>query len=349
MFGVLIDTSVWLDIAQDKRQVPLLDAIASLQKDGRLQLLVPHLVLGEFRKNRQRVADRAQRSLSTHFNLVKEAIRRANGTSKERDKVLQYLSDVDHRIPLVGETAEGELTRIDQLLSAGTLIDTSDRAKLRATDRALQRLAPCHHDNKNAMADAVLIETHFECVSRGKPGDRFAFVTHNKHDFSDMNANQKLPHRDLAGGFSRIKSLYFVSLVDCMRRIDPTLAQDVMWESTYFEEVRSLSEILEAIDQLTTQVWYNRHKNLAWEIQHGRHKLVTREEWDVKWQKVKGYGQTNTIDSVWEGALKAGRRAERTLGKGNCGPWTDFEWGMINGKLSALRWALGSEWDMLDT
>jgi hypothetical protein len=27
----------------------------------------------------------------------------------------------------------------------------------------------------------------------------------------------------------------------------------------------------------------------------------------------------------------------------------DFDWGMWNGKLSALRWVLGSDWDFLDT
>jgi hypothetical protein len=349
MFRVLIDTSVWLDLAQDQRQAPLIDAIIAMQKDKHLQLLVPRMVLTEFQKNRQRVAERAQRSLSTHFNLVRDAIRKAGGESKQRDNVLEYLSNVDHRIPLVGGAAASELVRIENLLNAATPIETSDQAKLRAADRALQRQAPCHHENKNGMADAVLIELYFECVSRGAPRDRFAFVTHNKHDFSDMNSNQKIAHPDLAAGFSKIKSLYFVTLADCLRRIDPEVVQEVIWESTYDQEVRGLSEILEAMDRLTTQVWHNRHKNREWYIERGKIELVTRAEWEARWQRDKGYANNHIIDTIWKGALKAATRAERKLGKGNYGPWSDFEWGMINGKLSALRWALGDEWDMLDT
>ncbi|MCI0350794.1 MAG: PIN domain-containing protein [Acidobacteriales bacterium] len=280
---------------------------------------------------------------------MKDAIRKVDGDSKQKDKVLEYLADVDHRIPLAGGAATGTLDRIETLLKAAIPIETSDEVKLQAADRALNRKAPCHHENKNAMADAVLIETYFECVRKGKAGDRFAFVTHNKHDFSDMAKNQKAAHPDLASGFSKIKSLYFVTLADCVRRIDPVLVQEVIWENSYEQQVRSLSEILDAVDRLTTQVWYNRHKYLAWQIERGKHKLVTRADWDASWQNTKGYSQTHTIDTVWKGALKSAKKAERKLGENNYGPWTDFEWGMINGKLSALRWALGDEWDMLDT
>jgi hypothetical protein len=54
------------------------------------------------------------------------------------------------------------------------------------------------------------------------------------------------------------------------------------------------------------------------------------------------------VDSIWDGMIAAMKGAEQDF-PGELGPWTDFEWGMLSGKLSAIRWMLGDEWDMLDT
>ncbi|WP_429404534.1 PIN domain-containing protein [Paraburkholderia sp. MM5482-R1] len=346
MFNLLIDTSVWLDLAADAKQTPLLDLLERLLSDGQLTLLVPRIVVDEFHKNRDRVAKSSAKSLSAHFDQVKSAIRKADGDNRQKGRVLDYLSDLGHRIPILGGAADSVLTRIAAILSASTIIEATDAVKVRAADRALHRKAPCHHENKNSMADAVLIETYFECVrTMGRTGQRFAFVTHNKHDFSIVNGNQKLPHVDFAASFSKIKSMYFINLAECLRRIDPMRVTYAMWEQEWDQEPRSLSEMLDAMDRLTTQVWYNRHKYLAWQVEKGKHKIVSREEWTRK----KLNGQNHTVEDIWKGALKSAKKAERKLGEGNYGPWSDFEWGMINGKLSALRWMLGEDWDELYT
>ncbi|MGF6996328.1 PIN domain-containing protein [Paraburkholderia sp. GAS32] len=350
MFNVLIDTSVWLDLAADAKQTPLLDLLESLLSDGRVMLLVPRIVVDEFHKNRDRVAKSSAKSLSSHFDQVKSAIRKADGDKRQKGRVLDYLSDLDHRIPILGGAAESVLARIAAILSASTVIEASDAAKLRAADRALHRKAPCHHENKNSMADAVLIETYFECVrTMGGAGQRFAFVTHNKHDFSIVNGNQKLPHADLAASFSKIKSMYFINLAECLRRIDPMRVTYAMWEQEWDQEPRGLSEMLDAMDRLTTQVWYNRHKYTEWQIEKGKVKIVSREEWQERWSRRRSSAQTHIVDDIWKGALKSAKKAELKLGEGNFGPWSDFEWGMINGKLSALRWMLGEDWDELYT
>lgn len=91
---------------------------------------------------------------------------------------------------------------------------------------------------------------------------------------------------------------------------------------------RSEAEIVAAVGELLDKVWYNRHKFLRAKIEAGE----------------------DTVDSeIWKGALKSARKVERRYGKRALGPWDDFDWGMINGKLSALRWVLGDDWDMLDT
>jgi hypothetical protein len=91
---------------------------------------------------------------------------------------------------------------------------------------------------------------------------------------------------------------------------------------------RTEDEINRAAERLTDLVWYNRHLNLKFNIEQGV------EACDPE---------------VWEGALKAAERVRSKYAASELGPWTDFEWGMINGKLSAIRWVLGDDWDDLDT
>lgn len=91
---------------------------------------------------------------------------------------------------------------------------------------------------------------------------------------------------------------------------------------------RSEDEILKNVSILFDKVWYNRHQCLREKIEAG----------------------LETVDpEIWKGALLSARKVERRYGKRALGPWDDFDWGMVNGKLSALRWVLGDDWDMLDT
>lgn len=145
--------------------------------------------------------------------------------------------------------------------------------------------------------------------------------------------------------FSKIKSLYFITLAEAIKRIRPELVSDLMLEhEEWVEQARSLSEIVCAIEELFDKVWYNRHKVSEEKIERGKIELVDKETFPVK-----DHLKRPIERGIWAGALKAAKRVERKYGKDNLGPWDDFEWGMLNGKLSALRWVLGDEWDMLDT
>jgi hypothetical protein len=66
---LLIDTSVWLDLAKDYRQLPLLDALSAMSKADELALILPRMVVDDFERNKERVVAESKRSLSSHFKL----------------------------------------------------------------------------------------------------------------------------------------------------------------------------------------------------------------------------------------------------------------------------------------
>ena len=66
-------------------------------------------------------------------------------------------------------------------------------------------------------------------------------------------------------------------------------------------------------------------------------------------QRLLDEGKHDELEDLRRVAGPAKARIESTYGAENLGPYDKFEWGMLNGKLSALRWVLGGESDFLDT
>lgn len=129
MFKMLIDTCVWLDLAKDPKQLPVLGIVEELIRLNKISIIVPRVVLDEFRRNRERIGKESAKSLSTHFRLVKEAVGKIGGDEKKMRVVLSHLDDVDHMIPIIGGEAVGTLYRIEKLLTASPIIETSEAVR----------------------------------------------------------------------------------------------------------------------------------------------------------------------------------------------------------------------------
>lgn len=341
---LLIDTSVWLDLTKDPRHLPLFEALFAMIEVDKVSLILPQIIVDEFERNKERVMAASRASLSSHFKRVRDAIVQF-APEEGRDALIQQLHEIDHRIATGGEAVNEAMGLIEKLFATTVPVPLNDDVKARAADRALAKVAP-FHQQKNGVGDAIIIETYIDALTdRKESDDVYAFVTHNIHDFSQKGADSRLPHPDLASLFEGVASRYSTNLGSLLNEFASDLIEEITFDREYSQEPRRLSELLEAEHKLMMQVWYNRKWNIIARVESGEEKRVPKEVWEAAMPEER---RGMIVDTVWDGMMAAMRRTEEEY-PDELGPWDDFEWGMLNGKLSALRWVMGDEWDMLDT
>jgi len=332
---IMLDTCVLLDISTNRKDLPIVSALEDLTESGTVQLLVTDLVIAEFNRNKDNVADKTRKRLSQEFKIVKNIVSEFGGEQKEQ--AVDVLNEVNMKLPLLSEANYATISRVEKLIEESIQIEVTDKVKIAAANRAINKRAP-FHISKNSMADAVIIEQFSEFViDNQSEDDSFFFVTHNHHDFSEKD--HRKPHEDFNEIFQKSNVLYFNNTPAVINLIDSEILEDIEFEENYMDETRGLQEILLSMDELVDKVWYNRHCNNRYKIENGEIRMVPKG--------TEEYGNEVMHEDIWEGALKSAKRVEEKYE--DTGPWSDFEWGMINGKLSALRWVLGEEWDELYT
>jgi len=331
MLHLLTDTSTWLDLAKRRDGQRWIVALRVLIHQGEVELIVPSLVIDEFERNRERIETSMTASVAQRFKLIRQDLDDYGGAGNE--DALRVIEDLARHVPLIGAMTTRNFDEVLELLRAGRVVEPTAATFAAAIERGLAKQAPFHR-SRNSVADALLIELYAANVNSVDLGrEPHAFITSNSEDFSLPGGDKRLPHRDIAAMFAKDGSEYALG-VDGLNHVllanfGPEI-EELFAETDFAEEPRRLDEIMGAEKQMFDRVWY--HRSLQHEYQ------------------LEDAGDQAEIERLRAIAGPGRQRVERTYTQaGELGPYTDFELGILSGKLSALRWVLGSEWDFLDT
>lgn len=319
MLRLLIDTSVWLDIAKRRDGQRIIVPLRVLMHQKKLEIPAPSLILNEFERNRPRVEESVSVSIRDRFKAIRQDLQEYGDTQGG-----EWIEEMEHLIPHVSSRSLQNFSEISTLLQSAARVEPDQSHFEAVVRRGLDKKAPLHL-NKNSVADALLIELYATIARAAVDGvDQCVFATSNYQDFSVPNGDRRKPHQDLASLFhDRSHYTYEVSgLVALLTELIGEEYTELAEEVDFVQEgTRSLLEILDAEEEYFDRIWYTR--NIA--------RITEKPDEPDVWRKgrerlEKKYGRENCCQKV------TGSSASGTASLQPCGGF----WG-VNGTSLTCR------------
>lgn len=134
---IFLDTCVLLDVSTKRSALPLVSALEEMVGSNSVKLVLADLVIDEYERNKESVAKKTAQRLSQEFKLVKVVVNEFAG--EKQAETMEVLNDISARLPLLTDANYATIHRVERLIKSAKIIPISDRSKIAAVQRGLEK------------------------------------------------------------------------------------------------------------------------------------------------------------------------------------------------------------------
>lgn len=211
--NVVIDTCVWIDLANGKYDEGQLELLEDLVEDHSIFLVIPEQILNEWNRNKEeRVIKNKESILNKAMIIINDTIKVAKSASRSdlSDQLELTKLTLEKTSPEILKKHEDLSKRIDALFhhQYTTQINLNETKKVlnRVVDSALKNTSPFFYEKKKSTGDAVIFFSILEFLENNE-SKRVYFISTNGEDFGKGELHSNLA--DLIEGY---EFTYFMSL-----------------------------------------------------------------------------------------------------------------------------------------
>lgn len=236
MIYLILDTNIWIYLAnsynpknenyEDGLHFRLVKALKRLIDSGDFIILTNDIIVEEWQRNKavaEKLIEKHEKTLQGNKGSIKNIKKYLDVAEKEKiDEIFGKYSD---NIQKAIQDNERHIAEVEDLLINKTeKIEIPDDIKVKAANRAIDKLAPFKGDKSNSMADAIILLSSIEYlknISRRQSWEETEedfyvfpesmFVTNNKGDFANPD-NENEAHPELKPLLEEVQMKYEMNI-----------------------------------------------------------------------------------------------------------------------------------------